>query len=103
MIPPSTISPPSIGTCPDTKSQPSAFTARAKGRCWPPVPVPPAAPYLSIVLTLPPWNGVSVVTSVDRASRQEPSSALPRRHLAAAGEDAVDPHGRDPLGGLLRV
>src|ERR1035438_1579036 len=43
MLPPTT-SPSTMGTWPDTYSQPSASTARAKGRCCPPVPLPPSTP-----------------------------------------------------------
>src|SRR6185312_764535 len=48
-MPPSTTSPLTIGTCPETKSHPSAWTARENGRCWPPEPLPPSAPYRLIV------------------------------------------------------
>src|ERR1700682_6127569 len=47
---PAITSPLTIGTWPDTYSHPSASTARAKGRCCPPVPLPPSTPYRLILI-----------------------------------------------------
>src|SRR5580698_5517923 len=104
---PGTISPWTIATCPDTYSQPSASTARAKGRCWPPVPLPPSTPYRLMLMKCSLLSsGYKLVFAGFRllnpgcfAARQKAPCAILRSSLRGVGKNAADPDIGDPLGG----
>src|SRR4051794_30335346 len=85
-------SPLAMGTCPETKSQPSASTARANGRCCPPVPAPPSAPYRFKLIQTPPDTGVLFILIA--LPRQKTPGAVSRAALTGVREHSVYP---DPL------
>src|ERR1700739_3044556 len=93
---PATSSPFTIGTWPDTYSQPSASTARANGRCCPPVPLPPSTPYRLIVISVPFRHGPSL-NPRRLCARQKAPGAGSRRSIRGIRQHSVDPHAHDAL------
>src|SRR4051812_1759485 len=103
MMPPLTISPFSIGSWPETCSQPLASTARAKGRGWPPAPVPPVPYRFIVTICLYPdvqyIGHMSILTDFLYSYMRIEMSRwkhVHRRYQSRRGRQTAGRHGRHP-------